>query len=153
MAASLQTIVDATSWLEGRERGLFISLNYGWLAEGMVAVKRWREARRHAAYALTRGRSRDRIGEAMAFRAMARASAAEQNRKPAEEYLARAMNNALARRSPHEIAVTQLCHAEITLARGQRAQASALLDQAECAFDAMAMAWHLDVIQRLRRDL
>ena len=153
VAASLQTIVDATSWLEGRERGLFISLNYGWLAEGMVAVKRWREARRHAAYALTRGRSRDRIGEAMAFRAMARASAAEQNRKPAEEYLARAMNNALARGSPHEIAVTQLCDAEITLARGQRAQASALLDQAECAFDAMAMAWHLDVIQRLRRDL
>ena len=77
VAASLQTIVDATSWLEGRERGLFISLNYGWLAEGMVAVKRWRAARRHAAYALTRGRSHDRIGEAMAFRAMARASAAE----------------------------------------------------------------------------
>lgn len=152
-AASLQKIVDATSWLESGDKGLFVSLNYGWLADGMVAVTQWQEARCHAARALRRGRSRDRIGEAMALRAMARASAAGRNRKPAELYLDLAMNNALARGSPHEVAVTQLCDAEIRLARGQRAQAATLLDRAGSAFEAMAMAWHLEAAHRLRRAL
>ena len=149
-APSLQTIVDATSWLENRQRGLFISLNYGWLIEGMVAGKQWQAARRYAARALMRARNQDRIGEAMVYRAMARASAAGQNRKPAEHYLALAMNSAVARGSPHEVAQIQLCDAELRLTRGERAQAAALLDQAGSAFQGLGMAWHLDATCRLR---
>ena len=77
---SLQAIVDATSWLEKRNRGLFVSLNYGWLADGLVESERWQQARHHAARALLRSRQHDRLGEAMAYRAMARASAAGHNR-------------------------------------------------------------------------
>jgi tetratricopeptide (TPR) repeat protein len=151
--ASLQTIVDATSWIEKRARGLFISLNYGWLAEGMVACRNWQAARRYAARALMRSRNHDRIGGAMAYRAMARASAAGQNRKPAELYLALATDTARARGSPHELALTQLCDAEIRLARGQRSQAAALLDEAASAFEGMAMTWHLEATRRMRAAL
>lgn len=150
--AFLQTIVDATSWLENRDRGLFISLNYGWLTEGMASRKQWKAARRYAARALARARRDDRIGEAMVYRALARASAAGHARMPSEFYLARTMDSARARESPHEVALTQLCEAEIKLARGQRAQAEPLLDKAEAAFAAMAMTWHLDAVQRLRRE-
>ena len=150
---SLQTIVDATSWLENRDRGLFISLNYGWLADGLVARKDWQVARGYAARALLRARNHDRIGGSMACRAMARASAAGKNRHPAEYYLALAISNAQARGSPHEIALTQLCEAEIRLASEQRSQAAGLLEQAGDAFEAMAMTWHLDKIHQLRRDL
>jgi hypothetical protein len=112
----LQAIVDATSWLEKRNRGLFVSLNHGWLADGLVESEQWRQARHHAARAVLRSRQHDRLGEAMAYRAMARASAAGHSRKSAEVYLALAMKNALARGARHEIAVTHLCDAEIRVA-------------------------------------
>jgi class 3 adenylate cyclase/tetratricopeptide (TPR) repeat protein len=152
-AASLQIITDATSWLESHGKTLFISLNYGWLAEGMVSNKEWRAVRRYAARALMRRRNHDRIGEAMAYRAMALTSAAGQSRKSAELYLALARSSAFARESPHELALTQLCEAEIRLGRGQRAQAASLLDQAGSAFEDMAMSWHLDAVRRLQREL
>jgi ATP/maltotriose-dependent transcriptional regulator MalT len=100
--------------------------------------------------ALRRGRRQDRIGEAMAYRALARAAARSQTRKPAEHYLAMAMRTAEARGARHEIAVTQLCEAEILIAQGDRAKALARLDQAESAFDTMKMNWHLGESHRLR---
>jgi hypothetical protein len=36
-AESVQTLIDATSWIEAREREQYISLNYGWLAEVLAA--------------------------------------------------------------------------------------------------------------------
>jgi hypothetical protein len=86
----------------------------------------------------------------MLYRAMAVASAAGQGRKPPEMYIALALRSARARGAAHEIAVTQLCDAEIRLARGERAQAVALLGQAETAFSGMAMTWHLGEAQRVR---
>lgn len=150
---SLQTISDATSWLEERDKGLFISLNYGWLADGLVATGRFAEARKHAARALRRTRKDDRLGEAMACRAMACASAQGHDRKPAQHYLDCAMQAARARNSPHEAAVTQLCQAEIELARGNLAQAAALLDEAAAAFEAMNMAWHGEQATKLRASI
>lgn len=147
---SLQTIADATSWIETRGRILFISLNYGWLAEGMVSSRKWRDARHYAARAATRGRNHDILGKAMAYRAMARAAVAGQSRKPAEWYLAQAMENARAREAPHEVAKTQLCDAELKLLRGDYKEAAALLDQAGAAFEGMAMIWHLAETMRLR---
>jgi predicted ATPase/class 3 adenylate cyclase len=148
---SLQAIVDATSWLEKRNRGLFVSLNHGWLADGLVESERWQQARHHVARALLRSRKHDRLGEAMAYRAMARASAAGHNRKSPEVYLALAMKSALARGARHEIAVTQLCDAEIRVACGEHAHATKLLDQAERLFEAMGMSWHIEATRNLRR--
>lgn len=150
---SLRGIADATSWLESRDRGLFISLNHGWLAEALVASGQLAQARRHAARALLRARKGDRLGEAMTWRALARAAAAGQGRKPAQACLERAMKAAQARGSPHETAVTQLCAAELALARDARAEAAGLLEQASAAFDRMGMDWHLREATRLSRRL
>jgi class 3 adenylate cyclase/tetratricopeptide (TPR) repeat protein len=148
---SLQTILDATSWLENRNRGLFVSLNHGWLADSLVESERWQQARHHAARALLRSRRHDGLGEAMAYRAMARASAAGHGRKSPEVYLALAMKNALARGARHEIAVTLLCDADIRGARGEHAHVAKLLDRAERLFEAMGMSWHIEATRRLRR--
>jgi hypothetical protein len=83
----------------------------------------------------------------------ARASALGHGRTPAERYLALAMQAASARGSRHEIAVTELCHAEIALARTNRVHAAAILDQAGAAFGAMDMGWHLAQVERLRGSL
>ena len=149
--ASMLAIRDATSWLEGYDKALFTSLNHGWLAECLVAEAMWKQARRHAARAILRSRRHDRIGEAMAYRAMAVAAAAGHNRRPAEQYMVLAMRSALSRGSPHEIAVTQLCEAEIRQAHGERGQAAALLDKAQAAFDGLAMTWHRSEADKLRR--
>ena len=89
----------------------------------------------------------------MAYRAMARASAAGQNRKPTRHYLDFAIETARVRQSLHEVAVTQLCDAEIRLAQADRAAAAALLDQAGDAFQNLAMHWHFNAANRLRRRL
>lgn len=100
---AVATLVETTAWLEAKRRGQFTSLNYGWLAEMMTAGERWREACRYAARALRRARKHDRLGEAMALRAMARASAARGWARPPEDYLARAEEAARTRNSPHEL--------------------------------------------------
>lgn len=122
---AIEIIVEATAWLDASERGQFTSLNHGWLAEAMVESGRFAEGRRYAARALLRARKRDRLGEAMAWRAMARAAARERWSKPPAYYLSRAMAAGQVRRAPHEIAETRLCEAELALAAGQPAVAAA----------------------------
>ncbi len=147
---SLQVLRDATSWMQVRDKGLFISLNHGWLTDGLVSAGRAAEARQHAARALTRSRMRDRIGEAMAYRALARAAAQAHAPQTVKHYLDQAMRCARARGSPHEQASTQLCQAEIALALGETAQARGLLDEAASAFTHMKMDWHLEQARCLR---
>ena len=156
----LQTIVEVTAWLEPRESGLFRSLNHGWLAAGLSAAGRSSEARRHAARALRRGRQRDLLGVAMSYRALASQAAAQcpcSQRPPSpqrvQRYLGLAMKAARMRDSAHEIAVTQLCAAEIAWRLNQAAQARALLDEAAGAFMQMQMAWHLEQAAQLRQQL
>ena len=150
---ALQAIIDATAWLDPRQSGLFRSLNHGWLADGLTEAGRRSEARHHAALALQRGRQRDLIGVAMTYRALARDAAAERRVEAARRYIALALTTARERESAHEIAVTQLCAAEIALLHDQPARADALLDAASAGFDAMAMAWHLGEAARLRSRL
>jgi class 3 adenylate cyclase/tetratricopeptide (TPR) repeat protein len=151
--AALQTIIDATSWLEARDKRLFISLNYGWLADGMAASGRFQKARHYAAQALVRTRKHDRLGQPMAYRALARAAAHGQHTKRTQRYLALAMAAAKAKGSRHEIAVTHLCRAEIELARGNATAAATCLEQTEGELTAMNMTWHLEQAARLRARL
>jgi hypothetical protein len=141
--AAVQTMRQSTKWLEERQSGQYISLNYGWLAEALFAQGELAAARSQVARAYQRARRRDRLGAAMASRAMARAAAQADDYRMTQHYLARAMRISQSRESRHEIAVTQLCAAELALARGQRDAASQLLEHASAAFDSMAMHWHL----------
>ena len=148
--ASLQAIKDATAWLAPGEGGLFRSLNYGWLADGLVSVGRETEARRYAALALLRARKRDLIGVAMAYRALARAAADGQHHDASKRYLALAMKTAHKRDSAHELAVTRLCDARIAFARDERPRVADLLGEAMPAFESMGMTWHLGEAARLQ---
>jgi class 3 adenylate cyclase/tetratricopeptide (TPR) repeat protein len=112
-AEALGILVEATEWLEASESQQRISLNHGWLAEAMVETGDIGAARRHARLATRRARKGDRLGEAMAYRALARAAANGAPGRPAAHYLARAMAAANARGSPHEFAKTRLCAARI----------------------------------------
>ena len=128
-----------------------MSLNYGWLADALAASGRSDEARRHAARALWRARAGDRIGEAMACRAMAL-----HGRRPARRprsWLARADTSAAARGSAHEAAGNRLCEARLALAAGRPEQARPLLADAAAAFERMAMPWHLAQAQALLASL
>jgi class 3 adenylate cyclase/tetratricopeptide (TPR) repeat protein len=145
---AIEPMVRATSWLEARDKRLFISLSYGWIAETMLAAGRYLEARAYAARALRRARHRDRLGEPMAYRVLA-GLPADQRRYPPEYYLNAAMTSAQTRRSPHEEAVTLLHRAEVAAAAGSSAEAAALLARACSAFAAMDMRWHQLQAQRI----
>jgi class 3 adenylate cyclase/tetratricopeptide (TPR) repeat protein len=149
----LQSLKDSASWLENSKRALFTSLNYGWLAECSADVQSWREVRHYWARAVIRGRMQDRIGEAMAHRAMARAAVADQARRQPEDYLRLARKNAELRQSPREFALNTLCEAEIRSSRESSTTIAALIDEAETAFDKMGMTWHLAECERLRAQL
>jgi tetratricopeptide (TPR) repeat protein len=148
-AEALLTIEDGTSWLEANNIRLFISLDHGWLAEGLIAQREIKRARHFAAMALRRARAGDRLGEAMACRAMARAASAGSGTKSWEHYLAKADLSATSRKSKREHALNDMCRGEILLANGQRQQALDQLGPVMEQFQAMDMAWHAEAAQRL----
>ena len=136
-AQAAQTLSEATAWLEASDSRQFISLNYGWLAEVMARSGRLDEARRYAARALLRGRKGDRLGEAMAMRALAAAAGPDQP-ETVSRYLGRALTSAKARGSTHETAKTQACAAQIALAGGD-VSAVQRFDHAKRALAAMGV--------------
>jgi len=141
-ADALPALQDAVAWLAPRGGGLFSSFNHGWMAELLVAQGQTRAARQHIAQALQRGRRQDWLGGAMAYRAAARLGT------DAPRYLALARQVAQRRGAAHELAVTDLCAAEMALQLGQPAEA--LLDRAASAFEILGMGWHLARAQALR---
>jgi tetratricopeptide (TPR) repeat protein len=143
---ALSTMVEATSWLEASDSRQFLSLNYGWLTEALVDIGDIAEARRYASRALRRARQGDRLGEAMAYRALARAAAAT-GKDRVSDYLARAMASADARQSAHERARTRMCAAELALARGDRTTAADLISQVRPTLPALGMEHVFAVIE------
>ncbi len=140
---ALQALQDATAWIESRRGRLVVSFNHGWLADALVSDGRADEARAHVAKALRRGRALDRIGEAMACRAMARAAAHAGDPAGAARYLALARRAAAARESAHEQAVNDLCEAEVHERFGRSGEARRCAAAASAAFERMQMHWYL----------
>ncbi len=147
---SLQPILDATTWLESYGKRLFLSLNYGWMANELALRQQWHDLRYHVAGALRNARRRDRLGEAMACRSMARAAAVGQTRKPVTYYLGLAMECAEAKASPRELALNRYCDAETRIASGQTEGVLDLIGQAHDAFADMDMNYHRANISVLR---
>ncbi len=144
----LRAVREATAWIEARQGGLAMSLNHGWLVEGLLEQGNVEEARRHAARLFQRVRQDDRIGEALACRAMATAAAKENDFARADRYLLQAFRSAEVRGSAHERAVTQLCQGQLELRRGRLASGREMLEQACAALTALDMRWHLDRASR-----
>ena len=150
--ASFGTIVRATSWLEARDKRLWISMNYGWLADIAAVDGNSAETRKQAAKAVRRARIRDVVGEPMAYRALASLPRRDGGRAP-EDYLALAMRSAVGRASPREQAITLLHQARAAGRRGHRAESIALIERASAAFASMGMLWHDAIAQRYRTEL
>ena len=158
---SLQQIMDATAWLELKGKGLFMSFNYGWLADILAVKGDIHAVRAQLARALVRVRQHDRLGEVMAYRAMAKgymagaaahavgAGFSEQALQSARHYLNLAMSSAVARGSRHEQAVTNMYLAELAGLQGRAADANHILDSACDEFEAMAMHWHREQAEQL----
>ena len=157
-AESLQSLREATSWIEDRNGAFLTSLNYGWLVDGTLAQinepfnhpETMIEARRHASRLFMRARQHDRIGEAMGCRALALAAAREGDFARAKHYMALAAKSATARNSAHEQASNQLCHARIAVLSGIGRDATPWLDSACEGFERMQMKWHLGQAAQLR---
>jgi hypothetical protein len=150
-AEAVQAVRDGSNWIERRGGSLGSSLNQGWLLDIAETLGADEDRRRHGAILLRRARQDDRLGEAMGCRSMARAAARARDTAAAERYLAMAERSARLRGSRHEHAVTQLCRAEICVLDGRTRAALAPLDAASEAFESMAMAWHAQQAEALRR--
>jgi class 3 adenylate cyclase/tetratricopeptide (TPR) repeat protein len=109
----VERLIDATSWLEAKGRGLYASLPYGWLADALVRGGDPRGARRYAARALRRAEKGDRLGEAMAWRAMALSAKMRGASERAAACLRRAEAAAAARSATHEATANRVLAAEL----------------------------------------
>lgn len=130
----LDNIVKATSWLENTGQQQFNSLNFGWLANSMVSLGRHTEAKKYAARAFLRARKGDRLGEAMAARAMARAAIDGETKRSARHYLAIASKSAEYRGSHHELAKNKLCKAELMPSQDNNAESQNMVAEAQGDF-------------------
>lgn len=147
---SVETLEGAVRWfLSGASRQR-ASLVFGWLADIMAETGRPELARQYADLATERvDRAGDRLGEAMAYRALARLAAAQGRSGQVEPYLAAAYKSASIRGSPREEAQTRLCEGELALAAGDRARAEPLLVAARSAFADMGMVFFTDRVEAL----
>jgi class 3 adenylate cyclase/tetratricopeptide (TPR) repeat protein len=112
--SALEELKHAVTWLEDRKIGLYISFNYGYLAEALASAGRATEAREYAERAVARAHT-DPLGEASAYRTLARLarSHADEAGKGVAHYLNEAKRSSLARRSRRDLALTELERAKL----------------------------------------
>lgn len=170
--ASLAILRNATHWLMENEICLFISFNFGWLADALVDAGEHAEAYKFANKAIERAALSDRLGEAMAYRALAKLSALasspipnEKNNKescedlnqlpikPFTDYLSLAEESAKLRGSQHEQATNNFCHAEILISLGNLEQSRSHLETCLDQFKALNMQWHYHKAEKLLNSL
>ena len=137
---ALQEMVQAVEWLESRDTGLFISLYYGCLAEALVSVGSYEEARDYALRALLRKERRDALGETMAYRALACVAMATSSRgaPKAHDLIAQAVGSAQARGSQRDRLISELLAAQLFGSGEGAVDIARLLAE----FERMGMAFH-----------
>ncbi|HEU0099224.1 MAG TPA: AAA family ATPase [Allosphingosinicella sp.] len=148
--AAVETLLGAARWFASGASRQRTSLVDGWLAEIMAETGRVGPARHYAALAVARvRRAGDRLGEAMAYRAVARLAARQGDRRRMERYLAAAYRSAEVRGSAREEAQTRLCEAELALEAGETERAAPLLTAARAAFERMGMRYFTERAEAL----
>ena len=135
---AIKTVLFQTRNLEKYHRRLYLSLNYGCLAEMYANTDNWGQTRNFAARAIRRARKNDRLGEVMAYRALAIVS---ERHKPGsgQPYLERAQTAARKRKSHHEIARNHLLQASILQQNQNFTGALHYLNNAATEFRALGM--------------
>jgi class 3 adenylate cyclase/tetratricopeptide (TPR) repeat protein len=147
--ARMRQVVD---WLDGQSIGLFISFNYGCLAEALLSSGESDLAQRYALRALVRAELKDPLGETAAYRVLARIHAAKDHPASArvDDFVQRAFASAAARGSKRDAAVTRLLVAELAASSGGAAEnVRAPAEQALREFERMGMIWHAEAAKKL----
>ncbi len=117
------------------------SLVFGWLVDVMAHIGDKAKAREYAIPIVQRiRRGGDRLGEAMAWRALARLEQGEGHSEQADHYMDLADRSAALRQSRREVAQNSLAVAQLWLARGEPARAADHLSFAEAEFKTMGMS-------------
>ncbi len=139
--AAVATLEAAARWFLGQSNSKQrTSLVHGWLADIMAERGDRAAARHHSANTIQRVRhGGDRLGEGMAWRALARVEARMGNPARADHYAAMALRSANIRQSQREAAQAWLCMAGLAVARGDDEAASRHALAAQAAFQAMDM--------------
>jgi class 3 adenylate cyclase/tetratricopeptide (TPR) repeat protein len=122
---ALSRIEKATEWMTLGGSQQYISLAWGYLANGYAETGNTEKARKYAAQAILRGRKGDRLGEAIAYRALARLESAGRRGKDSDYYLSRALKASELRQSSREKAHTLYLQRQLS-GRGTKAAAAEL---------------------------
>lgn len=135
----------AREFLSGGNSRQHVSMVFGWVVEAMSDLGETELARGYMRQVIDRARvAGDRLGEAVGWRAVARAAQQAGDPVRADRYLAFAKRSAEIRLSRSEAAHNLACTAELRANRGEASAAHAMLQAAAREFEAMGMAYYRD---------
>ena len=146
--ANLAMLEKATNWFLKGESHHRTSLCHGWMADVMAQIGDAKYTRLWASRAFRRARAGDRLGEAVAARALARVEASTRGRRGPEHYLGIAARSAALRLSQREAAETYLCASELGLAEPIAAPEPAQLSKEFLAMGMTRQAKRADALLR-----
>jgi tetratricopeptide (TPR) repeat protein len=124
-----------------------ISFKYGWLAEAWAQKGEVELVRKFATLAFRRALKGDRLGEASAARALATVQA-NRGQRGADHYLHLADRAAQKRTSRREVALNNLCKAQIALSTDKRDAALSAALAAKSEFTSLNMHAHVSQANR-----
>jgi class 3 adenylate cyclase/tetratricopeptide (TPR) repeat protein len=149
----IDDMVRALAWVEGTHQAIWTSLHFSWLCEMLAELGRHQEARRAAVWVLKRARKLERLGESVAYCALASIPATPSTAGAPERCFARARASAEVRESPRELALIDLKEARWLAAAGDAQGAAQALEGCRDAFSGMGMYTYAAQAQRLERSL
>ncbi|HEY2732558.1 MAG TPA: hypothetical protein VGI70_01165, partial [Polyangiales bacterium] len=141
---ALHQLQSSIDWLERRGTKLFLSFGYACLATALVSASDVAAGEIYALRAIERAAERDRLGEAIAYRVLARLRAVEQaepDQAGMKVHLVHAEEAARFRQSAREVAITRLAFATLFVEL-QPSAAGQAADYAHREFVRLGMQWH-----------
>jgi class 3 adenylate cyclase/tetratricopeptide (TPR) repeat protein len=140
---------NAASWMESRRGRLYMSLYYGWLVQACLSEGRIDEARSYAARVLWRTRQGERLGEAVACRALAITAAKARDGPATEHWMQLAQTSALIRGSARETVLNEVAQGQILATQGQMKEARLTLTSAHTTLCSLGMYWHASASEEI----
>ncbi len=151
---ALNRLKQATLWFAAGQSLQIASIFYAHAADAFDEAGQLDQVRSFAARALYRIRQgSDRLGEAMAYRALARASAKSGALMKAGRYLKKAYKASELKSSSREIAMTQLYDAEISCVTAEYEHAELMARTAALAFEIMDVPYFKQQAYRVSEKL
>jgi uncharacterized protein HemY len=148
-AEGLQQLRSAVQWMERRNFHFYTSVQYSWLVEAAAGDNDVDTARRYAAHVLGRAREGERLGEAMACRALAKLAAGRGDFARSRRWLLRAETSAGWRGSRRDAALNLALRGELLAEQGQGDLARRTTLEAIDKLQALGMRWHAEKAMRV----